>query len=64
MFVFQCIIVGIGVWTVWYVCFSMYYRGNWCVDSVVWVFSLYYSFCVTIVLVLENTFVLWYDMPP
>ena len=38
MFVFHCIIVGIGVWTVWYVCFSMYYSGNWCVDSVVCLF--------------------------
>jgi len=40
MFVFHCIIVGIGAWTVWYVCFSMYYSGNWCVDSVVWAFFI------------------------
>ena len=25
---------------VWYVCFSLYYSGNWCVDSVVWGFFI------------------------
>ena len=38
MFVFHCIIVGIGVWTVWYGFFSLYNSGNWCVDSVVCLF--------------------------
>jgi hypothetical protein len=32
--------LDIGVWTVWYVCFSLYYSGNWCVDSVVCVFFI------------------------